>query len=185
MIENEYGIKTKPASPGKQQENAIIEIIHLVIGNLAHTYNLQETYIDDANPWIGILATSAFAVRSTYHMTKDKIPGQLVFGRDMILPINQVADCRYIRQRKQAQIYKDVIRENTTRIDHHCGVRDRVMKKSKSACKYETPFKGPYGIFHTWTNGTVTLRTGAVTTIINIRNIKPYCTLIVEGQDPA
>ena len=101
MIENEYGIKTKPVSPGNPQANIIVEIINQVLGNLVRTYNLQETYVDDAHPWSGILAAEAFAVRSTYHMTKGKISGQLLFGRDMILPINHMADWRYIRQRKQ------------------------------------------------------------------------------------
>ena len=96
MIENEYGIKTKPVSPGNLQANAIVEIIHQVIGSLVRTYNLQETYVDDAHPWLGILAAEAFAVRSTYHTTKGKIPGHIVFGRDMILPINHVAVNIYI-----------------------------------------------------------------------------------------
>ena len=74
----------------------IITRIHQVLGNLLRTYNLQETYIDEAEPWVGILAAADFAVRSTYHTTKGKSPGQLVFVRDMILPINQVADWRYI-----------------------------------------------------------------------------------------
>ena len=59
------------------------------------------------------------------------------------------------------------------------------MTRTKSAYKYKTPYRGPYEIVQTWTNDTVTLRTGAVTMIINIRNIKPYNTLNVQGQDPA
>ena len=58
------------------------------------------------------------------------------------------------------------------------------MTKTNSTYKYETPFKGPYENFHTWGKKTVTLRTGSVTTRINIRNIKPYNTPIVEGWDP-
>ena len=80
---------------------------------------------------------------------------------------------------KQAQIDKYVIRENTTIIDHYYRVGDKVMTKSKSAYKYKILFNGPYENFHTWINGTVALQTGAVTTIINIRNIKPYNTLIL------
>ena len=185
MIENEYGIKTKPASPGKPQANSTVEIIHQVLGNLVHTYNLQETYVDDADPWMGILAAVAFAIRSTYHRTKGKIPGQLVFGREMILPINYVADWRYICHLKQTQIYNDVIRKNAKRIDHYYRVGDKVMTRLKSVYKYETLYKVLYKISQTWKNGTVTLRTGAVTTRINIRNINPYLTDNVEGRDPA
>ena len=40
LIEQEYGIKTKPTSPRNPQEDATIERIHPVLGNLVHTYNL-------------------------------------------------------------------------------------------------------------------------------------------------
>ena len=52
-------------------------------------------------------------------MTKGNIPGQLVFGRDIILPINNIADWRYLHQLKHAQIDKDAICENTTIINHN------------------------------------------------------------------
>ena len=133
LIENKYGIKNKPASPDNPQANAIIEIIHQVLGNLAHTYNIQETYIDDADQWMGILAAVAFAELSIYHSTKRKIPGQLVLGRDMILPINHVSDWRYIRQRKQAKIDNSVTRVNANRIDHNYRVGGNVMIRTKSA----------------------------------------------------
>ena len=80
LIQYEYGIETRPASPGNPQANATIERMHQVLGNLVCTYNLQETYVDDAEPWMAILAAAAFAVRSMYHRTKQKSPGQLVFG---------------------------------------------------------------------------------------------------------
>ena len=103
----------------------------------------------------------------------------------MILPINHVANWRYIRQRKQTQIDNYVIHENTTRIDHDYRVGNKLMTRTKSVFKYENPYRGPYKISQTWTNGTVTLRMGEVTTIINIRNINHYNTLIVEGKYPA
>ena len=52
LIEQEYGIKTNPASSGNPQANATIEIIHQVLGNLIHTYNLHDKYGDDADPWM-------------------------------------------------------------------------------------------------------------------------------------
>ena len=55
---------------------------------------------------MGILEAADFAVCSTYHRKNDKITGQMVFGRDMILPINHKEDWRYIRQLKHAQIDK-------------------------------------------------------------------------------
>ena len=78
-----------------------------------------------------------------------------------------------IHQRKQAKIEKYVIRKKSTRIDHNYRVGDQVMIKIKTEFKYETPFKGLYEIVQMWTNGSVTLRTGAVTTRVNISCIKP------------
>ena len=75
LTEDKYGTKNKPASPGNPQVNETMERIHQVLGNLVRTCNLQETYVDDADPFMGILDTAAFAVQSTYHRKKDKIPG--------------------------------------------------------------------------------------------------------------
>ena len=116
MIEHEFGIKTKPSSFGNPQANAIIERIHQVLGNLIHSFNLHDTYVDDADPWMEFLAAAALSVRATYHQTK-KSPGQLVFGRYMILPINHIAKWRLINQRKQLKIDKDLILKNSTRFD--------------------------------------------------------------------
>ena len=49
----------------------------------------------------------------------------------MILPINHRANWRLIRQRKQAQIDKDVIPENSTRVDHDYRIGDWVMARKK------------------------------------------------------
>ena len=102
----------------------------------------------------------------------------------MILPINHVADWRYIWHLKQAQINKDVINENTSRIDHNYRVVDNVMIKTKSAYKYRTSFKVPYENFYTCRNKTVTLRMRAVTNRINICDIKPYNNPNVEWCGP-
>ena len=118
MIEQEYLIKNKPDSSSNPQLDATIHRIHKVVGNLIHTFNIYDAYVYDSDPWMVILAAASFAVRAIYHRTK-KIPGQLVFVRDMILQINYIANWRLIRQRKQAQIDKDVIRNNSTRVDHN------------------------------------------------------------------
>ena len=127
-----------------------------------------------------LLGKEIISVRSTYHTNKGKSTCQIVFGRDMILPINHLADWRYIHQIKKAQIDKYVIRENTTGINRNYRVGNKLMTITKSSYKYKTLFRGPYENFHTRTNGTFTLKMGAVTTRINIRNIKPYINPIVE-----
>ena len=53
--------------------------------------------------------------------------GQLVFGRDIILPIKHKVDWELIRQTKQTQINKYHIRKNIKRVDHDYKVGDKFM----------------------------------------------------------
>jgi len=87
MVTHDYGIKCKPITVRNPQANAIVERIHQVIGNIIRIFDLENNYLDDDNPFKGVLAAAAFVVRSTYHTTLKKTPGQLVFGRDMIFNI--------------------------------------------------------------------------------------------------
>ena len=54
------------------------------------------------------------------------------------------------------------------------------MVRRNQAYKYETPFQGSYEIVRTCTNGTTTIRRGAVTARINIRRIKYYHNLDLD-----
>ena len=87
---------------------------------------------------MGILAEATLAVQYMYHQTKAKNSGKLCFGRDMILPINKIANRRLIHQRKQSQIEKNVIRKKFTRIDYNCRDGDQIIIKKNTAFKYET-----------------------------------------------
>jgi hypothetical protein len=83
-----------------------------VVGNIIHTFELQKNYLDEKDPWKGILTATAFAVRATYHTTAlQKSPGQLIFGRDMIFNVKHTANWEYIRVQKQKIIKKNNQRE--------------------------------------------------------------------------
>ena len=49
--------------PTNPQENAIIDRINQVLGNLLRKLNLQEKYVADAEPWMGILEEAAFTLQ--------------------------------------------------------------------------------------------------------------------------
>jgi hypothetical protein len=174
MLKNDYGIKRKPITVRNPQANAIVERVHQVIGDIIRTFELQDNYLDEDNPWKGILNATAFAVRSTYHTTLQKTPGQLVFGRDMIFNVEHTANWEYIRQRKQKLIQKNNKNENAKRIPHAYQVGDKVMLRKGSENKYEQPYSGPHTILKVNTNGTVRLQMGAISDTINIRRIDPY-----------
>jgi hypothetical protein len=97
MIKNDYGIKGKPNTVRKPQANAIVERVHQLIGNIIRTFELENNYLDEDDPWKGILSATAFAIRSTLHTSLKSTPGQLVFGRDMIFNIQHIANWQYIK----------------------------------------------------------------------------------------
>jgi cleavage and polyadenylation specificity factor subunit 1 len=174
MIKEDYGVKAKPITVRNPQANAIVERVHQVIGNIIRTFELENNYLDEADPWKGILSATAFAVRSTFHTTLQNTPGQLVFGRDMILNVKHEANWEYIRARKQNIILKNNKAENAKRIPHTYTVGDKVLLKRGTENKYETPYQGPYTITQVNENGTVRMIIKNVEDTINIRRLTPY-----------
>ena len=63
MVEKDYGVRSRPITIQNPQANSIIERVHQVVSNMVCTYELEEnTYVDEDNPWAGILAATAFAI---------------------------------------------------------------------------------------------------------------------------
>ena len=54
------------------------------------TYSVKETHVDEDYPWSVILVVTAFVISSTENRLRGYIPGQLLFVRDMILPIKHI-----------------------------------------------------------------------------------------------
>ena len=103
--------------------------------------------------------------------------GQLIFGRDMILNMQYLADWTAFKARKQQLIRKNIFIENSKCNPHQYKVGDKVMLENHHVNKYEQPYKGPYLVTQVSTNGTVHLKIGAVTDTVNIRCIHPYKTM--------
>ena len=174
MLMEDCGIKKKPITVRNPQANAIVERIHQVLGNMIRSFELENNYLDEEDPWKGLLTAAAFAVRSTIHTTLKKTPGQLVFGRDMIFNMKHEADWEMIKQRKQKLINKNNERENSKRIPHTYRVGDKVLLRRGTENKMEAPFSGPHEILQVNDNGTVRMKVNAVTDTFNISGIKPF-----------
>ena len=72
--------------------------MHQMLRYLIRSFELQDNpYLDLDDPWLGILAAFLFAMCSMYHTTLHAMPGQLVFGRDMILNTQYLADWTAIK----------------------------------------------------------------------------------------
>ena len=175
MCINDYCIKRKIISMQNPQANTIVEHEHQMLGNLIQSFEVQDNpYIDMDDPWLGILAAAVFAMCSTYHTTLRVTPGQLIFGRDMILNTQYLADWTVIKACKQQLIHKNNIIENSKHIPYQYKVGDMVMLENHRANKYEQLYKGPYLVMQINTNGTVPLKIGAVMDTVNIRRIHPF-----------
>ena len=86
-IFTDYGDKLTKTTVKYPQANGVLERVHLTICNMLRAKNLAKLEMPEDDPWTAILTSVMYAVRSTYHTTLQATPAQLVFGRDMIYPI--------------------------------------------------------------------------------------------------
>ena len=152
-----------------------MERVHQTIGNMIRTFSVQSnTGLDEEDPWSGILAAVAFAVRATVHTTTQASPSQLVFGRDAMLPITHQAKWTYIKERKQKLITTNNIRENKNRLEYTYQVGQQVYIKQEQSRKYGTDaYRGPAEVTRVHDNGTVRIRFGKIEDTYNIRQLEP------------
>jgi len=170
-----FGISSKTTTSYNPQGNSIIERVHQVLGDTLRTFELEKEELSDKDPFEPFLSAVAYAIRSTYHTTMEATPGQLVFGRDMVLPIAFRADWARIAQRKQERINENNLRENRTRLKYDYKVGEKVLlNKPGIRNKLSSPRTGPYVITKVYTNGTLTIRKGPVSQRVNIRRVTPY-----------
>ena len=149
--------------------------MHQVLGNALRNFEIEKQELDDQNPWDVFLSAAAYAIRSTHHTTFGASPAQLVFKRDMFLPVEYVADWTRIQINRQTEINKSNMRENSSRIPHQYRRGDRVLLSTPGILpKLSSPRTGPYDIVDVHDNGTVTIRKGHVQQRVNIRRVLPY-----------
>ncbi|MGH7973972.1 MAG: hypothetical protein ACREBR_00500 [bacterium] len=171
-----YGVLTKPTTIRNPQANAIVERSHQVIGDMLRTKELTRVVLNAEDPFVDIIPQIAFAMRSTVHITLQATPGQLIFGRDMVLPIQFVANWRVITERKQRLIEKSNRRENEGRVAHIYEVGDMVLvDHGRPVPKLARRTEGPYEVVRVYINGTVDIRLcPVIIERINIRRIRPF-----------
>ena len=62
------------------------------------TYNIKETYVDEYDPWLVISESAYCTILSTTNGLKGYSSGKLLFGRDMIIPIEHKVGWELILQ---------------------------------------------------------------------------------------
>ncbi len=175
MINHGLGPGMKPTTTHNPQSNSIVERIHQVLNDMLRTMELEERELDPSHPFDEALSAAAYAIRCTYHTTLQATPGQLVFGRDVILPITMRADWNAIQARRQAMIEHNNAVENSKRIEHTYEVGDKVTyKKHGLTRKLSAPKRGPHVMTHVCANGTVRIQRNHMNERVNIRHLEPF-----------
>ena len=178
-----YGIKRRRISTKNPQANGILERVHDTIKECLKSFQLQKKEFDLQDPWTGFLADVAYAIRSTHHTSLNASPAELVFGRNMLLPIKYIANWEQITNNNQTKINKTNILENRRRIDYDYRVGDQVyLEIDELQRKLNNPREGPYTITQVHVNGTVTIQKGSEPDRINIRRISPLSTGNMGGS---
>ena len=109
------------------------------------------------------------------HTTLGASPAQLVFGRDMLLPIQFKADPAAIHESRCQEILRSNKHEKNKRIPHEYHVGDMVSKNKPGVLpKPTTKRDGPYKVLNVYDNGTIQIQRGAITERIIIRRVQPY-----------
>jgi len=171
-----YGIHDLPTTIKNPTANSILERTHHVITNSLRLVEIENIELDDIDPFAGLVANAAFALRATIHSTLNASPAQLVFGRDMIIHTNDTANWHILRQRQQNRMLRDNERTNHHRIPHHYAVGDRVLIRNNDInTKLSKPYFGPFTIVRlTPNNGIVVIDRSGYNESISIRRLIPH-----------
>jgi hypothetical protein len=102
-----FGLQVRRSTEYNPQSNGIIERVHDTLNNMLRTFELEKCQLNEREPWRPFLSAAAYAIRSTYHTTLSATPGQVVFGRDMLLPITFKANWARIETQKRSDIARN------------------------------------------------------------------------------
>ena len=134
--------------------------------------SLRPTLTNITRGWAFICSSVCNFLNKQY--SKGYSMGLLIFGRNIILLIENTLDWELIRQINQTKVNKDNIRENRYRIDHGNKVRYNVMMTKHTSYIYVTLYNGPFMITQCFTNGMVILQCVTTRNRYNIHHIKLY-----------
>jgi hypothetical protein len=73
MCEN-HGIEAKPTTNDNCQANAIIQQVRKVVNNMLRSFDLEKENLEEDNPFEHFLQSTAWAIRSIYHITLQATP---------------------------------------------------------------------------------------------------------------
>ena len=158
-LRSSMGLKAKASLPWSPQPNATLERAHQVLGDALRAFELggKGTGPGEEDPFEEYLPNAACAARPSFHAARGHSPGELAFGRSMLLPVKAPADWEKVRQRKQKAIARSNRRENAKRIEHTYQKGDWItVKRPGIIRKLCVPKEGPFQVIKHHDNGAAT-----------------------------
>lgn len=173
------GITSAPSTSRNPQSNAIIERLHLSMGNSLRAQlqdNITPRTLEEAKSMMDLaMAHALYAVRTNISEATGFSPGALAFHRDMISNHPVAFDFDTINTIRQLRVDKDIQRINSKRYDYDYKIGQQVMKRFFDFGKLDPRWEGPFVVNQVHVNGNVTIQLKPhVTERVNIRKIKPY-----------
>jgi hypothetical protein len=143
---------------------------------MLRTFENKNRHLPPIMPFRSFISAASWATLSTYHTTLQATPGQLVFGRDMLLSIPFRADWAQIKIQKQGLINKGILHKIALRIQHKYKVGDQVLLDKPGLWHKSTqPRTGPHTVTKIYQNSTVQIKRGAIITErVTLRRLTPY-----------
>ena len=160
-----YGIQDVPTTAKNPQANSVVERMHHTVASMLRSmileaqqkkHNLLSQDIDDFIDTA--LASSVYAINATVHSVTNESPGAFVYQRDMMLPIQSIANWEIIRLKKSNNIHRNFMRENNRRKHFDWQPGMEVLVESPEGEKLSAKSTGPFRIERIHTNGTVTIK---------------------------
>jgi len=153
--------------------NSIVERLHLVLANKLRAQLATEYKHHD--PVKEIFSAATFGVRAAVHSTTGYTPGQLVYGRDMLLRTMIEADMELVKARRHKAIKANNERENKRRIAHDYKVGDKVLVLTQRLDPKLKLHEGPYTVTgYNKDSGTLHISRRKYRDSINVRLVRPY-----------
>ena len=176
----QHGVLDASATSKNPTANAICERMHQTVGNILRTkFNSTHAipnFQTAAQAVEHALAACNHAMRCAVSQAlNNHTPGEVVFGRDMLLNIPIIVDLLRLQEGRQMRINKNLRRQNAKRKEYDYRIGGQVLIKKFNPKKLDQRAKGPYTITQVFTNGSVEIRRSpTVYERINIRRLIPF-----------
>jgi len=122
-----------------------------------------------------MLSAAAFGIRAAVPGTTLFAPGQIAFGKDMILRTQMETNIELIRRRWQATAEKNNAWENKWRITCRCQKGDKVLLLPNRNDPKSQLNQGPFTVLsYNRSNGVLRIQRGKYVEPIHARLVRPY-----------